>query len=74
MSIHNYLVCVSNMNYAVSLEPKKLYEVLPDAQAERRGMVRVIDESGEDYLFPANLFMPVALPENIKKVLEKLAA
>lgn len=74
MSIHNYLVCVSNMNYAVSLEPKKLYEVLPDAQAEKRGMVRVIDESGEDYLFPANLFMPVALPENIKKVLEKLAA
>lgn len=74
MSTHNYLVCVSNEKYSVSLEPKKLYEVLPDPQAETRGMVRVIDESGEDYLFPAYLFMPVALPESVIKVLEKLAA
>jgi hypothetical protein len=57
-----FLFCVSAGDYAVSLEPRKVYRALPDAEAEARGMVRVIDESGEDYLYPQRLFVAVDLP------------
>ena len=53
-----YLICVSNDEYAASLERRKVYEALPDAAASARGFVRVIDESGEDYLYPQDLFEP----------------
>ena len=62
MKPHKYLVCVDNTGYPASLEPRKLYETLPDKEAERHGQVRVVDESGEDYLFPADLFARVSLP------------
>jgi hypothetical protein len=57
-----FAVCVNNKGYEVSLERRKIYQVLPDAGAEKHGMVRIIDESGEDYLFPATWFVPIALP------------
>ena len=44
------------------LEVRKLYQVLPDREAAREGYVRVVDESGEDYVYPSNLFVPVRLP------------
>lgn len=47
---------------AGDLEPRKVYQALPDATAARHGHVRVIDESGEDYLYPAEYFVPVKLP------------
>ena len=50
-------VCIDNTGYPVSLEPRKLYQVLPDSEAKAHGQLRVIDESGEDYLFPASLFL-----------------
>lgn len=58
-----YVLCIDNEGYPVSLERMKLYEVLPDDRSER-GLVRVIDESGEDYLYPASRFVPVALAED----------
>jgi hypothetical protein len=53
-----YVLCVNNDGYPVSLERMKLYQVLPDERSER-GLLRVIDESGEDYLYPASRFVPV---------------
>jgi pimeloyl-ACP methyl ester carboxylesterase len=54
-----FAVCVQNEGYEASLERHKLYVVLPDAEAEREGDVRVVDESGEDYLYPADWFVPL---------------
>jgi len=51
------------------LEPRKVYQVLPDRAAVREGYVRVIDESGEDYLYPAEYFVPVRLPVAISREL-----
>jgi hypothetical protein len=56
-------VCVRNGDYRASLEVRKVYEVVPDADAERHELLRVIDESGEDYLYPAACFIPITLPE-----------
>lgn len=61
------VVCVKNDGYAVSLERRKLYVVLADAQAARHGQVRVIDESGEDYLYPERFFLPIDLPQAFRR-------
>jgi hypothetical protein len=62
---------VKNDGYAVSLERRKLYVVLADAQAARHGQVRVIDESGEDYLYPERFFLPIDLPQAVcRRVLQ----
>jgi hypothetical protein len=57
-----FLLCVSNESYPASLEVREVYRALPDPVAASRGFVRVIDESGEDYLYPADYFVPVELP------------
>ncbi len=59
----NYVVCINNKDYPASLEMRKVYRVLPDPEAEAHRMIRVIDESGEDYLFPMQMFAPVELPK-----------
>ena len=64
----SYVVCVDNSGYPASLEPRKIYQRLPDLRAERDGLVRVIDESGEDYLYPSRFFVPIAVPEEVEKV------
>jgi hypothetical protein len=64
---------VRNDNYPASLELRKLYPVLEDAFAAKHGMVRVIDESGEDYLYPSDFFAAIDLPASIEKVLAKIA-
>ena len=51
------VVCIDNTGYPASLEPRKLYQVLPDPEAKAHGQLRVVDESGEDYLYPASLFL-----------------
>ncbi len=56
-----YLICVKNSGYEASLERRKVYRALPNTRAESHGLVRVIDESGEDYLYPAEFFAPVEL-------------
>lgn len=58
----NYVICISNGGYPVSLEVRKVYQALPDPADSAHGLVRVIDESGEDYLFPQDLFVPIDLP------------
>jgi hypothetical protein len=71
---HKFLLCVSNEGYKASLEVRKLYENIPDKDAERHNQVRIIDESGEDYLYPSNFFAPVRLPMHTKnRILEKAA-
>ena len=65
-----FAVCVSNAGYPASLELHKLYRVLPDKDAAKDDM-RVIDESGEDYLYPASYFMMIALPKAVERRLLK---
>lgn len=57
-----FVVCIENEGFPASLEKRKIYVALPDADAEKLGLVRVIDESGEDYLYPKALFRPIDLP------------
>jgi hypothetical protein len=57
-----FLLCVKNEAYPASLEVRKVYRALPDPVAAARGFVRVIDESGEDYLYPSDFFVAVELP------------
>jgi hypothetical protein len=66
MNTHRFAVCIDNAGYDTSLEPRKLYELLPDPEASRHRFVRVIDESGEDYLYPADMFVPIALPKDVE--------
>ncbi len=54
-----YVICINNQEYPVSLESRKIYEVITDEEAISKGLLRVIDESGEDYLYPQNIFEPV---------------
>ena len=68
-----YVVCVRNDDYPASLELRKLYQVLEDDFAGKHGMVRVIDESGEDYLYPSDFFVQVDLPAAIQKTLARIA-
>ncbi len=63
-----FVVCVSN-DECEDLEVRKIYQVLPDEVAAEDGMVRVIDESGEDYLYPADLFLSIELPQAVEKAL-----
>lgn len=58
-----FVLCIANKDYPVSLEPRKIYQTLPDPQAQQHHLLRIIDESGEDYLYPAAYFVPVQLPE-----------
>lgn len=66
-----YAVCVENRGYEASLEVRKLYPMLADAEGEAEGMVRVVDESGEDYLYPAQMFERVALSVEAVRVLRR---
>jgi hypothetical protein len=61
------VVCVDNEGYPASLERRKIYVALPDAAAEKHGLIRVVDESGEDYLYPKAFFRPLALSPSLKK-------
>jgi hypothetical protein len=71
---HKFLLCVHNEGYEASLEVRKLYERIPDKEAERYNQFRIIDESGEDYLYPSNFFAPIRLPMHTKnKIIEKTA-
>jgi hypothetical protein len=65
--IQELMVCVDNEGYPASLEKRKIYLVLPDLAAEKLGLLRVVDESGEDYLYPKAFFRQVALSPSVKK-------
>ena len=61
-----FVVCVDNSNYSASLERHKIYRVLPDPDAAEDGDIRIIDESGDDYLYPATRFVAIMLPHEIR--------
>jgi hypothetical protein len=65
-----FAICINNADYPVSLELPKLYRLVPDEEAERDGDLRVIDESGEDYLYPAEYFLAVEFPQTIQRALQ----
>lgn len=58
-----FAVCIDNEGYPASLEVRKIYQVLPDAKAAKHHLMRVIDESSEDYLYPQRFFVPIELPQ-----------
>ena len=61
------VICVKNEGYSVSLERRKLYVALPDAKAAEYGQLRVIDESGQDYLYPREFFVEIELPKTLRR-------
>ncbi|WP_298065221.1 hypothetical protein [uncultured Acinetobacter sp.] len=69
-----WLVCVTNTGYEIDLEPRKLYERVVDEAAEQKGLVRIIDDSGEDYLFPVALFAAIDLPQALDALLHQQQA
>ena len=66
-----FAICVNNSEYPASLELHKIYRVLPDNDAERDGDLRVVDESGEDYLYPAEYFVVIEVPRETAQALNK---
>jgi hypothetical protein len=65
----SFVVCLNNEGYLAALEVGKIYRVIPDADADANGLLRIIDESGEDYAFSANRFHPIEVPQHVEEVL-----
>jgi hypothetical protein len=63
------VICLDNSGYEVSLERRKIYVAIPDPQAERLGQIRIIDESGEDYLYPEKNFVLADLPQSTRRAI-----
>ena len=70
--INKIAICVENGDYEVSLEKRKIYQVLVDEKAKQVQMIRIIDESGEDYLYPEKYFMILDLPEVANKLFAEI--
>ena len=66
-----YAICVKNRGYRASLVVRKIYRVIPDRLARAKGLLRVVDESGEDYLFPEDFFVSVSVSKQAKKIIAK---
>jgi hypothetical protein len=64
-----FLLCINNEDYPASLEVRKLYRVIPDPASASRHFVRIVDESGEDYLYPEGYFIPLELPQSVEDAL-----
>ncbi len=69
MKTQGYALCLRNTGFGASLEVRKRYPVFEDADAEANNLIRVIDESGEDYLYPARLFQRLTLPAEVQRAL-----
>ena len=69
-----FVICVGNKGYQASLELRKIYQVIPDRAASRLHQLRVIDESGEDYLYPEDYFVPVQLPQAVERAVRRATA
>ncbi len=67
----NFVVCINNSAYPASLELHKIYRVVPDEEAAQDGDIRIIDESGEDYLYAAEWFVPINVPHDVEMSLLK---
>ena len=69
--ISSYVLCIDDGGYPESLEVRKVYEVLPDERAATNNYIRVIDETGEDYLYPKKYFVSIELPPEVARVLPR---
>src|SRR5690606_3080029 len=67
------VICLDNEGYEVSLERRKIYVAIPDARAEKLGQVRIVDESGDDYLYPKDSFVEVSLPQPVRRAVLEAA-
>lgn len=67
MKTKQFAICLKNDGYEVSLERRKIYQVLPDLDAAKHRQIRIIDESGDDYLYPQNFFAPIELSQPIRR-------
>jgi len=66
---YSFALCIENKD-CEDLEKRKIYQVLPDEEAEKEGYIRVMDESGEDYLYPKSYFIVVQLPREAQEALQ----
>jgi hypothetical protein len=72
--MNHFVICLDNRSYPLDLTVHKVYRVLSDPQAERHHMLRVVDNTGEDYLYPVNYFAPVELSEPAQRSFDVLPA
>ena len=63
-----FVICVDNEGYPASLEQWKVYRAQPDREADAHGLLRVTDESGEDYLYEKTRFRPIELPSSVRRL------
>jgi len=68
-----FVICIDNSEYPAALEKRKIYKVLPDADAANTNHIRVVDESGEDYLFPVSCFIDANLSKEARDAITKVA-
>jgi hypothetical protein len=68
---HQFVICIQNEGYPASLELWKVYRAVPDEKAAEHRLIRVIDESGEDYLYSESYFVPINLPQAVEEALLK---
>jgi hypothetical protein len=64
-----FVICINNGGYLDDLKVRTVYQLLPDESAAKSNYIRIIDETGEDYLYPAELFASIELPRELEKVL-----
>jgi hypothetical protein len=67
------VICLDNSGYEVSLERRKIYIAVPDAKAQKLGQLRVVDESGDDYLYPEEMFVEAELPQAVRRAILQAA-
>ena len=70
---HSFVICIKNDEFPASLEKRKLYQVIPDAEAGKHNQLRIIDESGEDYLYPKEYFVEADLSGSTEKAIIEAA-
>jgi hypothetical protein len=64
-----FVVCINNADYPASLELHKIYRIITDKEVEKEGDIRIIDESGEDYIYPSTYFVPIQVPQAVEESL-----
>ena len=70
-TLPEFVVCINNVDYPASLELHKIYRVVVDEDATKEGDIRIIDESGEDYLYPSSYFAPIQVPQTVEESLQR---
>jgi hypothetical protein len=68
-NLTEFVVCINNSDHPASLELHKIYRVIADKEAEDDGDIRIIDESGEDYIYPSSYFVPIQVPQTVEESL-----